>query len=181
MNIEARLREIEQSLADGDSAYDYVHELIGMVRAALKGEAAHDPSSGPEALVGGPTDSGRATGTGGTEPTVPGPDSLPGEAEADQRHCGRRDRHLPHEWQVNLPTTPYRCPGEAEGTLADGLDEPERIYTGEFPLAWLGPNEVLRSAGDGTWACEIIAADGSVRRINVGDPVQVRPEQEQEQ
>lgn len=69
-------------------------DAIQAVRAALKGEAAHDTSSGPGYQV-----PGSRPGLEGQHPTGSGPDSLP---------------------------------GEAGGTLADGLDEPERKPAGCF-------------------------------------------------
>jgi hypothetical protein len=55
----------------------------------------------------------------------------------------------------------------------DGYER-ARIYGGSFPLSWLAPDEHVQSAGDGTGACEIVAADASVRRVEIGDVVPER-------
>lgn len=54
--------------------------------------------------------------------------------------------------------------------MAAWLDH-TRIYTGEFELSWLKDGEQVMSAGDGTGAAIIVAADGSERRVNIGDTV----------
>lgn len=41
-------------------------------------------------------------------------------------------------------------------------------YTGDFELDWLRDAEQVRSAGDGSGACEIVTLEG-VMRADVGD------------
>ena len=42
------------------------------------------------------------------------------------------------------------------------------LYDGDFELDWIGANDHVRSAGDGTGAMEIVTLEG-VMRANLGD------------
>ena len=42
------------------------------------------------------------------------------------------------------------------------------LYDGDFELGFLGDNDKVRSAGDGTGACEIVTLEG-VMRADLGD------------
>lgn len=70
----------------------------------------------------------------------------------------------------------WRCLSEVVDPAVDweadfDAYEAARIYRGSFPLSWLGPGEQVRAASDRSGACEVIHADGLIRRVNIGDRV----------